>query len=162
MRFKLGSTYGLYISRAPHRGPTAYMLRGGAAVGGTIDAERAGETIKALRESLDELRKGDKFDEHFVRARRKVLSRLLGESTVTTELSSRLATMAVYGLDPSFSNTMMQQVAAVSPAQVKALLQHELDPNNEVLVVLGDQAHLDKTFADAGLKDVKIVEPDFK
>ena len=162
MRFKLGSTYGLYIGRRPKKGPTAYMLGGGAQIGGTIDAERAGETIKALRATLDDLRHGDKFDENFVRARRQVLSRLLGESTVTTELASRLGQVALYGLDPNYYNTMLQQVAAVSPAQVKALLAHELDPSNEVLVVLGDKAHLDKTFAEAGLKDVKIVEPEYK
>jgi general secretion pathway protein M len=33
------------------------MLRGGAAVGGTIDAERAGESLKALRENLDALQR---------------------------------------------------------------------------------------------------------
>lgn len=162
MRFKLGSTYGLYISRQAAKGPTAYALRGGAEIGGTIDAERAGETLKALRETLDDLRKGNHFDEDFVRARRQIISRLLNESTVTSELAFALARNALYGLDPSFSNTMLQQVAAVSPAQVKALLQHELDPSNEVLVVLGDKAHLEKTFNDAGLKDVKIVEPEYK
>ena len=50
----------------------------------------------------------------------------------------------------------------MSPAQVRALIKHELDPNNEVIVALGDKAHLDKTFADAGIKDVKIVEPEYK
>ena len=67
-----------------------------------------------------------------------------------------------YGLSPSFYNTLLQQVAAVSPAQVKALLKNELNPNNEVVVVLADKAHLDKTFADAGITDVKIVEPEYK
>lgn len=162
MRFKLGSTYGLYIARQAKKGPTAYALRGGAEIGGTIDAERAGETLKALRETLDDLRKGNHFDEDFVRARRQIISRLLNESTVTSDLAFSLARNALYGLDASFSNTMLQQVAAVSPAQIKALLAHELDPSNEVLVVLGDKAHLEKTFADAGLKDVKIVEPEYK
>jgi hypothetical protein len=45
---------------------------------------------------------------------------------------------------------------------VRALLAHELDPNNEIVAVLGDKAHLDRAFADAGIKDVKIVEPDYK
>ncbi|HLL21796.1 MAG TPA: insulinase family protein, partial [Kofleriaceae bacterium] len=53
IRFKLGSTYGLGFGRQPKIGPTSYMLRGGAVVGGTIDAERAGESIKALRDSLE-------------------------------------------------------------------------------------------------------------
>ena len=162
VRFKLGSTYGLYMSKQTHKGPGAYILRGGAVIGGTIDAERAGESIKALRESFDMLRKGEHFDEDFVRARRKILSTLLAESTVTTELAGRLTQIETYGLQPGYYNTLLQQVAAVSPAQVRALLAHELDPNNEVIVALGDKAHLDKTFAEAGIKDVKIVEPEYK
>lgn len=162
MRFKLGSTYGLYIGRRPKIGPTAYMLGGGAAVGGTIDAERAGETLKALRASLDALRAGDHFNEDFVRARRKLLSTMLGESTITTELASRLGTIATYGLDPKWSNTLLQQIAAVSPAQVKALLASELDPQKEIIVILGDKDHVNRTFAEAAIKDVKLVEPDYK
>jgi predicted Zn-dependent peptidase len=162
VRFKLGSTYGLYFARQPKVGPTAYMLRGGGIIGGTIDAERAGESIKALRESLDALRKGDHFDEDFVRARRKLLSSLLGESTVTSELASRLGTISTYGLDPNYYNTLLQQVAAVSPAQVKALLASELSPANEIIVMQGDKDHVNKAFKDAGITDVKIVEPDYK
>jgi hypothetical protein len=30
------------------------------------------------------------------------------------------------------------------------------------VVLLGDKAHLDKAFADAGIKDVKIIDPDYK
>ncbi|NVB83705.1 MAG: insulinase family protein [Kofleriaceae bacterium] len=162
VRFKLGSTYGLSFVRVPKIGPTSYMLRGGAIVGGTIDAERAGESIKALRANLDALRAGDHFDEDFVRARRKIISGLLGESTVTTELAQRLSTMAIYGLQFGYYNTLLQQVAAVSPAQVRALIKTELDPQTEVVVMLGDKDHLNKTFAEAGITDVKLVEPDYK
>jgi predicted Zn-dependent peptidase len=163
VRFKRGSTYGLYFARQAKHGPSAYMMRGGAVLGGTIDAERAGESIKALRDSLDDLRKGDaEFDEDFVRARRKLVGNLLGESTVTYELAQRLGFISTYKLDPSFYNQLLQQIAAVSPAQIRALLKTELDPSNEVVVLLGDKAHLDKAFRDAGINDVKIVEPDYK
>ncbi len=162
VRFKLGSTYGLGFSRRAKIGPTGYVLTGGAAIGGTIDAERAGESIKALRESIDALRAGDHFDEDFARARRKLITSMLGESTVTTELAAKLGTIASYGLDPKWDNTLLQQIAAVSPAQVKALLARELDPAKEIVVVLGDKAHVDRTFAEVGIKDVRIVEPDYK
>ena len=163
MRFKLGSTYGLYFGRQAHTGPTGYIMRGGAVIGGTIDAERAGETIKALRASLDSLRAGDDdFDEQFARARRQLIQHLLGESTVTFELAQRLAFIAHFGLDTNYYNTLLQQIAAVSPAQVRALIKTEIAPANEVVVVLGDKAHIDKTFADAGITDVKIVEPEYK
>ena len=157
IRFKLGSTYGVYAYRTGDKGPTAYRM------GGTVDAERAGESLKAMREGIDILRQGgEQFDIDFVRARRKIISELLGESTVTGELAQRLQFITVHGLKPTYYNTLMQQVAAASPAQVRALIQHELDANNEVIVVLGGKAHLDRAFADAGIKDVKIVEPDYK
>ena len=157
VRFKHGSTYGLYAARQTKKGPTAYEM------GGTVDAERAGESIKAMRDGVDELRKGgEQFDIDFVRARRTILSNLLGESTVTGELAGRLGFMASHNLQPTYFNTLLQQVAAVSPAQVRALIAKELDPANEVVVVLGDKAHLDKAFREAGISDVKIVEPDYK
>src|SRR6185503_6244409 len=102
VRFKLGSTYGLYMARVPHVGPSAYRLFGMARVGGTIDAERAGESLKAIRDSFDALRNGDNFNEDFVRARRKLISDLLGQSTVTGELAGRLAQIAEFGLGADY------------------------------------------------------------
>lgn len=156
VRFKLGSTYGVYAGRSPRKGPTAYMI------GGTVDAERAGESIKAIRDGLDKLRTGETFDVDFVRARRKIISVLLGESTVTAQLAARLGFIAQHGLDADYYNTMLQLVAASSPAQVRTLLQSELDPAHEIIVVQGDKKHLDRAFAEAGIKDVKIVEPEYK
>ncbi len=163
VRFKRGSTYGLYFARQAKVGPSSYLMRGGAVIGGTMDAERAGESIKAIRDGLDDMRRGDdEFNEDFVRARRKLIGNMLGESTVTGELAQRLSFIAQHNLPPTYYNTLLQQIAAVSPAQIRALIKTELDPANEVVVALGDKAHLDKAFAEAGIKDVKIVEPEYK
>ena len=97
-----------------------------------------------------------------MRARRKILSNLLGESTVTGELAARLAFMSTFDLPATYYNTLLQQVAAVSPAQVRALIAKELDSNNEVIVLLGAKPQLDKAFSEAGIKDVKLVEPEYK
>ena len=77
-------------------------------------------------------------------------------------LASRLGTIARYDLSPDYYNKLLQQLAAVSPAQVKALLAKELDPNNEIIVTMGDRPSLNKAFSDAGINDVKLVEPDYK
>ena len=76
--------------------------------------------------------------------------------------AGRLGFIATHNLQPNYYNTLLQQVAATSPAQLRAMIQKELDPNHEVIVLLGDRKSLDKAFADAGIKDVKIVEPDYK
>ena len=154
VRFTLGTTYGVHVKRAQRTGPTAYS------VSGTVDAERAGETIRAIRNNIDMLRRGDNFDIDFVRARRRVIARLLGESTVTAELAARLGFIAQFGLDEKFFNTMLRQVAVVSVAQIQALVQRELDPDREILVVLGDKPHLERAFKDAGVKGARLVEPE--
>ena len=160
IRFKLGATYGTYAGRDRRRGPSAYMM------GGTVDAPRAGEALKAMRDGVNMLRCDkdctDQFSIDFVRARRKVLTDLLGLSTVTSELAARLGSMAAFGLSPDYYNKLLQQVAAVSPAQVKLLIKSELDPNTEVVVAEEDRPTLTKAFADAGITDVKLIEPEYK
>jgi predicted Zn-dependent peptidase len=84
------------------------------------------------------------------------------ESTVTAELAGRLTFIAMHDLKGDYYNTLLKQIAAVSPAQIRMLIKQELNPANEIVVALGDKAHLDKAFAEAGIKDVKIVEPEYK
>lgn len=84
IRARLGATYGTYARRDARLGASAYDL------GGTVDAPRAGEAIRAMRDGIAALRNGTDFDVAFVRARRKVIQELLGASTLSTELASRL------------------------------------------------------------------------
>jgi predicted Zn-dependent peptidase len=156
IRFKLGSTYGVYAYRRPQIGPTAYEM------GGNVDAPRAGESLKAMRAGVQMLRDGVNFDVDFVRARRSLIENMLGQSTVSSEMVSRLGNIEMFGLQENYYDQLIKQIAAVSPAQVKALIAKELDPKNEIVVCLADRATLEKSFAEAGLDQVKIVEPDYK
>jgi zinc protease len=153
VRIKLGATYGVYARRDARIAASAYHL------GGAIDAPRAGEAIRTMRDRIDALRQGTGFDVAFARARRKVVQRLLGESTQSAVLAARLGQIARFGLDAGYDNTLLQQTAALSTAQVKAVLARELDPAGEVVVALGDRAALTKAFADAGITDARLVEP---
>jgi predicted Zn-dependent peptidase len=156
IRARLGATYGTYARRDARVGASAYLL------GGAVDAPRTGEAIRAMRGGVDALRNGTDFDETFVRARRKVVQRMLGESTVSGELAARLAQLARFGQEPGYAALLLKQAAAMSPAQVKQLIQRELDPRNEVIVLQGDRADVTKAFADAGITDAKLVEPESK
>jgi zinc protease len=156
IRARLGATYGTYARRDARVGASAYHL------GGAVDAPRAGEALRAMRDGIDAVRKGTDFDAAFVRARRKVIQELLGRSTLSAELASRLGQIARFGLEADYDNTLLRQVAALSPAQVADLLAHELDPSSEVVVTLGDRASVAKAFADAGIGSVTLVEPEYK
>lgn len=156
VRAKLGATYGTYARRDARLGPSVYDI------GGSVDAPRAGEAVRMMRDSVEAMRKGVDFDVGFVRARRSIIQKLLGESTISSEITGRLGTIARYNLDPNYYNTLLQQVAAVSLAQVKALINTELDPKNEVVVLLGDRSSVVKAFSESGMTDVKLVEPEYK
>jgi predicted Zn-dependent peptidase len=153
IRTRLGATYGTYARRDARLAASAYDL------GGAIDAPRAGEAIRAMREGIDALRRGTEFDVAFVRARRRVVQRLLGESTQSAVLASRLGQIARFGLDPSYDATLLQHTAALSPAQVKDLLARELDPAREIVVARGDRAAVTRAFGDAGIAGARLVEP---
>jgi zinc protease len=152
IRARLGATYGTYARREARLAASAYYL------GGAVDAPRAGEAIRAMRDGIDALRSGTEFDVAFVRARRKVIQRLLGESTLSAELAARLGQIARFHLDVGYDNTLLHQASVLSPAQVKDLLVRELDPAREVVVALGDRAAVTRAFAEASLAGVQLVE----
>ena len=153
IRTELGSTYGTYAGRSTNSGPNSYIM------GGSIDTPRAGESIKAMRDKIDALRRGENFDKDFATARRNVLKKLLGQSTVSGELADRLALMGRFGLPPDYYDTLIKLVAAASPAQVKMLLARELRPELEIVVLKADRTSLQQTFKDAGIESVRLIEP---
>ena len=154
IRTKLGSTYGTYARRLPAIGPSAYVMGGG------VDTAKGAESLAAMRDAVDSLRRGDDFDRDFATARRMVLKRLLAESTDTMSLFQRLSNIATYNLQPDFYDQQVRFVAAVSPAQVRDLIKNELPSERETIVIMSTRDVLDKTFAGAGITTVRYVEPD--
>lgn len=159
IRTELGSTYGIYGHLTSNLGPNAYLIDVPGQGYASVDAVLAGASLKAMRDKIDGLRKGEDFDRVFALARRKVLKGLLAQSTTTFSLASRLSRIAQFGLDPAYYDNLARYVAAASPAQVRALMATELDPKSEVVVLMNDRATLEKTFTDAGITDVRYVEP---
>lgn len=152
VREELGSSYGVYARKVSNVGPGAYLM------GGTIDAERAGESLAAMRGSIDALRRGEGFEVDFVRARRTVLKRLLASSTSSVEIASRLEFISRYGLPDNYYDKLILMVAALSPEQVKMLVESELRPEGEVVVVLGPRAKVKRAFDEAGLTATRFVD----
>ncbi len=156
VRAQLGSTYGISAGRTQSVGPNVYRI------GGNVDAQRAGETLKFIRLKIQEFRDGVDFDRDFVTARFNILKKLVAESTESNALAGRLSKIARYDLDPDYYDKLARTVASVLPKQVKAIMALELDPKKEIIVTLGDRATLDAAFAEAGLDNVRIVDPAIK
>ena len=80
-------------------------------------------------------------------------------SSETAALAGRLQNIALFNLAPEHYDNLVRYVAAVSPAQVKALIASELDPKLEAVICMADRATLQKAFKEAGLENVRYVEP---
>jgi predicted Zn-dependent peptidase len=148
VRERLGATYDLDAAYLPGVGPGAILVRG------TVDAARGAEALAALRQNLDELRRGERFLEDFVHARDAVLARELAEASDSGTLGERLADIAVFDLPPTFADELVHAVARLGPRDVLDLARAELA--DEVLVVGGEEAAVAKALA--GMTPTKIVD----
>ena len=152
VREELGASYGTYAGYGFRVGPGVYQM------GGALDGERAGEALKAMRDGIDRLRKGEKFDDDFVKARRKILRELVENATEASAAESQLAEIAQFELPPDHFEKLIKRVAALSPAQVHALIDAELKPELEVIVLLGGSGKIKKAYEGAGIKDATFVK----
>jgi zinc protease len=150
VRERLGASYGVYARYQPRVGPGYYV------VSGSLDAERGGEALAAIRGAIDELRRADGFLEDFVRARHTVLERLLAHSNDSESLAGELVTMVELGLAPDAADQLRRDVGALTPQQVMKLVNSELRPDAEVIVGVGPRASVEKMFTGAGLAGVTI------
>jgi zinc protease len=155
IREKLGSTYGTRAGKRTRKGPSVYQL------GGAVDTQRLGESLKVMREEIDRLRGSDPvtFNTDFVKARKQILKSLLGESTETYSLAGKLAQIAEYDLAPTYYDDLVKEVATMTPAKIQALVKKELDPSREVIGIMSDKKALQKAFKEAGIEGAKIIEP---
>jgi zinc protease len=153
LRDTLGVTYGTSVRRDDRRGPTFYEVRT------AVDIARAGEALTALRTGIDALRRGDDFEVRFVRARRKVVQRLLGEDDGSLALARKLSTIARFDVAPGYFEQLLVQAAALSTRQLKEIIEGELAPEGETVVLSADRATLVAAFEAAGITDYKLVEP---
>jgi zinc protease len=152
IREKLGSSYGVGAG-------LRISLAGGAyIIGGQIDMDRLGVSLRAIQDGIESLRKGEDFDAEFARARRVVLKQQLTSSSTVSEILGDLLTIVTFGLSDSYYDKLAQMIGATSPEQVKSLIEVELAPAHEVLGVMGERAKVDKAFAEAGLGGAKWVD----
>ena len=79
---------------------------------------------------------------------------------MSTTLAERLGQGARFSLGPSFDNDLLRDAAALSPERVKQLFARELDPQDEVIILLGDRHAVTTAFAAAGIHDARLVVPD--
>jgi zinc protease len=75
----------------------------------------------------------------------------------TEQVAGGLADLVTYGIDPSFLRSYVQNVMAVSAADVKRVADQYVRPGNAVVVVVGDRSKIE-----AGLRAVNVAPVEVK
>jgi predicted Zn-dependent peptidase len=80
------------------------------------------------------------------------------EFETTQDVARQLGSLVVYGIDPSFLRTYVQNVMAVTPADVQRVAQEYVRPSNAVVVVVGDRAKIEPGIRALNLAPVVVKE----
>jgi zinc protease len=149
VRERFGAAYEAFARLEEHQAGGALM------VGAEIDPARAAAAVAELRAGIEALRRGDDFREDFVRARRAVVTRMLLGSGGSGEIALGLAAMAIRGKPVGYGLELLRRIAAARPEDVRRVVERELAPGDEVIVLRGPREAIADAFARAGIGDVE-------
>lgn len=152
VRSRLGASYGVDVRYGT--GVEGDLLT----VGGLVDAGRAGEAVRQIVADLDALRAGDaSFAADFVRARRVVLVRALGDPTRSSIAADRLEAVVANHLPSQAVETLPAEVASTTAGAVRAVIAQDLQAARMVLMLSGRQPDVAAGFAAAGVTKFETV-----
>jgi zinc protease len=153
VRQSMGASYGMSASLRIRRGPSMLV------VSGDVDRRRAGDALKAVLAAIDELRAGGgSFAADFALARRGLAAQYASATNSAASTASELSTALVHGLGTRYASTLVDAIARLKPADVKALLDRELRPNRRSIVLHGPKAAVDRAMTAAGVTNASWFE----
>ena len=149
LRAKRAISYGLQASYTPRRAGGMWSIYG------EVDAARAAEAATTITTILDELRANpEAYRTAFVLARQRVLESLLVNTTSSSTVVARLASLAEFDLPDNFYETLARQVAALTLANFHGFVTTELAANGQVFGAFGNADAVD-----AAIKAARAVQP---
>jgi zinc protease len=145
VRQVLAASYGMNAAFHAKNGPGYYS------VSGSVDADRAGQALVAVRQGIESLRQGKDLAAEFAVARKRVAQRMVARLTNRDTMARQLAFLARHRRPRSYLIDLALEVARLTPGDIEALIAAELPPDREVVVCIGDQAKVADAYRAAGL-----------
>lgn len=151
LREEKGYTYGAgsYFSMRKRPGP----FEASTAVATDVTAEAVGEMLREMRVLGDERVPDPELD----RARQYLARRLPQHFESIDDVVSRLAGLALHGMSLDFYDDYVDRVLAVEADDVARVARQEMDPQQMVVVVVGDRAAVEGPLDSLGLGPLEIL-----
>lgn len=118
---------------------------------GRVDRGRAGPAVKRMLDAIDRLRTDPAARRAaFVRARRKLVRELVSLPAGAWAVAERRVAAAAAGTGAAPVDAEVQALAAITLAEIEAIIARELDPARQVVALTGTRADLDAAYGELG------------
>jgi zinc protease len=124
-----------------------------------VQTDKTGEALKEFFNELNGILKPVPPDE-LARAKNYVSLRFPGAFETTSDISRRLEDLLVYHLPEDYFSKYVQNIQAVTGADVERVAQKYIQPNRLIVVVVGDLKTIEAPVRALNLGEVKILKVD--
>ena len=152
VRDRLGASYGVEVSLSL-MGDDPMLV-----VSTRVSLSAAPKAVVELTRELDALRADSDIREDFVRARRRVLERLLITSADSESIADELELAVRFDLGWDYSNELLRSVAGVTHPQVRTALANALRPERATRLLVGPRQNIEATLEAVGASEVRWIE----
>ena len=153
LREKHGYTYGASSS---------FDMRASAGpftAGAGVQTDKTGEALKEFFNELNAIGKPVPADE-LARAKNYVALRYPGGFETTGDVSRRLEDAVIYKLPDDFFSKYVQNIQAVTAADVQRVAQKYIQPSRFIVTVVGDRQQIEPQIRALNLGNLKVVSID--
>ena len=150
LREKHGYTYGASSS---------FDMRASAGpftAGAGVQTDKTGEALKEFFNELNAIREPVPADE-LARAKNYVALRYPGGFETTGDVSRRIEDAIIYKLPDEYFSRYIQNIQAVTPADVQRMAQKYVQPSRFIVIVVGDRQQIEPQIRPLNLGNLKVV-----
>jgi zinc protease len=123
-----------------------------------VFTDNTAETIAITVQEIDRIREEPVTTEELERARQYLALGFMRHFETTGEIAAHLAELALYDLPDSYLQQYPVRIAEVSSADVSAVAQRHLRPEQLAIVVVGDRARVHEPIEAIALGPIDVWE----
>jgi len=124
-----------------------------------VQSDKTGEALKEFFNELNGIQRPVPADE-LARAKNYIALRFPGAFETTGWVSRQLENLLVYHLPPDYFASYVQQIQAVTAADVQRVAQKYIQPDRLAVVVVGDLKTIEPQIRPLNLGEIKVMKAD--
>ncbi|HEX8391295.1 MAG TPA: pitrilysin family protein [Longimicrobium sp.] len=145
-----GWAYGASSSYQMLRGAGPFTARAG------VQTNATDSSVVEFFKELNRIRTEDVTEAELDKARRYVALRLPDQLETTQDIAAQYGSLETYGINPSFLETYVERVMAVTAADLRRVANQYVRPGQSVVVVVGDRSKVEAGLRAANVANVEV------